>query len=414
MSISVTTPPAHGTAVPVSGQDVVVYKSTTGYIGPDSYGYDLYRDGQHTTGTVELDVVDDATYEVHSLVGTGYTPADDNADASAATSFNPLLTSPLGNDGITTPADVVVRVETDDQPVHGWVRVGDNRDSTYGQINYAPLSGDPSATDTFRYSVYRNEGTIDAPEVGVLLFRRTVHVTKAAQAAGIKLTPTTGPDPDKVYFTVDLAGHTSVTDVEFSFMHLDTGAAVGAAVSVDNGTMSVITIEGTLDGNTLAIRSSAFLQDGQWVCQITVNGNNDTTTPRSDTLFSLSRGAKLYLVDNGRLGGGMFGGPQAQNVTLIPLGFADDDVVAVEVQEAQGSTVVGTVKLNPTKLTIPDAATFIDNPFGSELKGDHRISLPAGSGLTSGTAYKISSAKLVDYQGNVKATASGLPLTFTA
>ncbi|MTD16653.1 tandem-95 repeat protein [Nakamurella sp. YIM 132087] len=140
-SISIPTPPAHGTVSANTTTGVITYTPDPGYSGPDSFSYTVC-DSSTPTPTCSTAAIVTATVADNVVTAT-----DDTADASPITA---VVVPVLGNDTVSTdgaplnPASVTVTTAAG----HGTTTVN----LTNGAITYTPASGF-SGVDTFVYQV---------------------------------------------------------------------------------------------------------------------------------------------------------------------------------------------------------------------------------------------------------------------
>ncbi len=133
ITVTANTSPAHG-AVTVNADGSFTYTPTTGYAGPDSFGYTITDSAAQTaSATVTLTVSQPAAPVA-------------NDDAAGSTPFNTPLVAPapgvLGND---TGTGISVTANTN--PAHGSVTVGGD-----GSYTYTPTAG-YSGPDSFGYTI---------------------------------------------------------------------------------------------------------------------------------------------------------------------------------------------------------------------------------------------------------------------
>ncbi|WP_345271661.1 Ig-like domain-containing protein, partial [Nibrella viscosa] len=138
VTVSVTTQPAHGTAVVNPSTGAVVYTPAAGYSGPDSYTYTICSTVQPSlcaTTTVSLTVVGAIT----AL-----------PDASTTTQGTPVTTVVLANDNVNgAPASATnVTVSVTTQPAHGTAVVNPST----GEVVYTPAAG-YSGLDSYTYTI---------------------------------------------------------------------------------------------------------------------------------------------------------------------------------------------------------------------------------------------------------------------
>ena len=152
LAVTAVTTPAHGTAV-LSGSSQVIYTSSGGYTGPDSFTYTL-SDGLGTaTGTVSVTVV-------------GSIPPTANPDTATTTADTPVSIPVLANDTDDgTPSPLSISAVT--QPAGGTaVIAGSNityspRSGFYGNdsFSYTIADGQAAATASVTVSITRPIGT---------------------------------------------------------------------------------------------------------------------------------------------------------------------------------------------------------------------------------------------------------------
>jgi hypothetical protein len=138
-SVTITTPPQHGTAAVDAKTGSITYQPATGYSGSDSFQYTVRDDlgAQSNTATVSLRVQP--------------APVASNDTATLQANQNAAI-NVLANDtsagGTLDPTSITINVS----PTHGTAAVAN------GEVTYTPTSG-YSGLDTFQYSVKDNLGT---------------------------------------------------------------------------------------------------------------------------------------------------------------------------------------------------------------------------------------------------------------
>lgn len=165
-TITAVTHPAHGTAT-IAG-DHVVYTSTAGYGGVDSFQYTIQTPNGTSTATVTINVIAPPI------------AVNDSADTFAST---PVTINVLANDSANGGANLHIASAT--TPGHGTISfVG-------GSIVYKPDNGF-TGTDTFTYTISTDNGSATALV--------TIHV----MASGLEGLANTGADTSALTSTATL------------------------------------------------------------------------------------------------------------------------------------------------------------------------------------------------------------------
>jgi uncharacterized repeat protein (TIGR01451 family) len=144
LTVTITGSPAHGTAT-VNADGTVRYTPAAGFVGTDTFAYQLSDGPATATATATLSVVNSAPVA---------RPDADSTDAD-----NPVTLSVLAND--TDPNNDTLTVTAATAPPHGQVVVTAN-----GTITYTPAAGF-AGTDSFSYTVADPSGATDTGIVTV-------------------------------------------------------------------------------------------------------------------------------------------------------------------------------------------------------------------------------------------------------
>ena len=147
LTITGNTQPANGTLVD-NGDGTWTYQPNTGFIGQDTFTYDISDGTQSATATVTI-TVSDPTNDAPTAVN----------DTVNGTEDQPLVISAIGND--TDPNGDPLTVVSTSQPSSGTVQV--NPDQT---ITYTP-NQDSNGADSFTYTITDGRGGFSQATVDV-------------------------------------------------------------------------------------------------------------------------------------------------------------------------------------------------------------------------------------------------------
>ncbi|WP_157751958.1 beta strand repeat-containing protein [Actinoplanes derwentensis] len=144
LTITIDTPPGHGTAQVVNGK--VVYQAANGYHGTDTFHYTISDGKGGTAGaTVTVTVVDG--------------PPEANPDATSTSTNEPVTLNVLTND--TDPNGDTLTLAAVTAPAHGTVTF-----TQAGAVTYTPDDG-YYGIDTFTYTCFDPGGNSDTGQITI-------------------------------------------------------------------------------------------------------------------------------------------------------------------------------------------------------------------------------------------------------
>jgi len=374
-TVSVTTPPAHGTTAIQTGDGSIVYTPELAFFGSDNFTYQVCdNDGLCDTAVVTITVL---------------APPMANDDATTTDQDLPVIVNILANDtdpdGTIDPSTAIIT----SVPSHGTSTI---IDTSTGSTSYTPETGF-TGNDTFTYQVCDNDGLCD-----------TAIVTVTVEPVVILLPPTANNDA---------ATTTKNTPVTIALMLNDSDAdgtldpaSVTVSSSPTNGTITSIdpsTGEATYQPHTDVTGIDSFIYqvcDNDGLCDtatVTVSvvspplippvANDDGATTNDHTPITVSVLANdsdtdgflvpgSLVITNPPLHGTITVDTSTNTVTYTPtIGFSGIDTLTYQICDNDGlcDTAVLNVAVNtlaPPVANDDAASTAVDTPVTIDALGN--------------------------------------------
>jgi hypothetical protein len=398
-SVTITSTPSHGTAIP-NTNGTVLYTPTNGYLGSDSFSYTVAdQDGRvSNAATVSITVVPP--------------PPPVAGDVSSTTVRGTSDTiSVLGSDTTTSPAVLVpTSVTVTTAPAHGTAVV-----QTNGSIIYTPAAG-YTGSDTFQYTVSDSNSETSAPGTVSI----TVNEPTPPVANGDTASTTEGAPVTISVLTNDTAPSATLNPASIT---ITTAAAHGTAVPQSDGTVLYTPTPGYTGTDTFQYTVDDTLSDASNPAAVTITiaagvapTANTVTAPAVsgstssiNVLSNASGGAPLVpssvTVSTQPTDGTATVNSSTGIISYVPkAGFVGTDTFMYTVADVNGLTSApAAVSVNVgTDISSTKGAAH-SLTFTDALNGVQTISLKAGSAAV----FFNGSSGTVTVARNGKATVSG-------